>query len=173
MYAFARRRNRLTIHFSERIPVVKRRISMNWNQVGRVFFFFLWAWTFGLEISTGRVSTGRTLCVLDGTLRNSTCHWHPEVVGVRTATLCVHFLNVFCLDMSLSSRNVLIVYPTLHFLIFIMFWSMYFSDFLPSVSCSTWRGADWSKQMALQFLPSKGALCFVFGILSGGPVRNM
>jgi len=35
-YKFARRRNRLTTHFSERIPVVKRRISVFWQRVACV-----------------------------------------------------------------------------------------------------------------------------------------
>jgi len=82
---FAQRRNRLMTHFSERIPVVKPLVSvLNWRGGGSPFllsfffsFFFnfiLRTWTFGLEI-TGRISTGRTLCVRDCSLRISTCHW--------------------------------------------------------------------------------------------------
>jgi len=40
-YTFAQRRNRPTTHFSERIPVVKRRISVHWMKT-RIFTWEMW-----------------------------------------------------------------------------------------------------------------------------------
>jgi hypothetical protein len=102
---FAQRRNRLTTYFSEHIPVVKRRLSvLNWKQGCPLLC------SYGLEHLDlklpGGLAQGRTLCVQNCTLRISTCHWQPEVVGIRTASLCVHFLNLFCLDIPLYPNNV-------------------------------------------------------------------
>ena len=70
-YTFAQRRNRLTTHFSARIPVVKRRISVlvqtlvQQSHIMRVFVFFLtgkWAGGCGYQLGAKISSRHQLTC---------------------------------------------------------------------------------------------------------------